>query len=212
MRRFSLLHQPQRLLRVLVLVSLLLPACQTLPSPEPLPALPDLSSPGARSEYVSRHPELEERIRQRIESGDLAPGMSVSELREQLGDPHETVRRDADEYDETWSYHGYAVGIVFFLSDGRLVSWRERSYRNPFSPQSEVAVPLPRAQEVDVVVYDLQGTAVDTLAHGELPSGYNRLKWNPGRTGTGDPLPEGVYLARVAMADTTYFRKLVLVR
>jgi hypothetical protein len=187
-------------------------ACHSLPSPEPLPELPDLSTNEARVAYVSQHPQIEERVRQRIESGDLVPGLSVIELVGLLGNPHVTALHDHANYDETWTYYGYAVGIVFFLSNGRLVSWREESYHNPFSPTLDVGVPLPRAQKVSAVVYNLNGIAVDTLANGALPGGYNRLTWNPRPTRTGDPLPAGVYIVHVVTEDTTLVRKLVLVR
>ncbi|MBD3220353.1 T9SS type A sorting domain-containing protein, partial [bacterium] len=77
---------------------------------------------------------------------------------------------------------------------------------NPFNPRAEVALALPRTQQVAVRVVDLRGRVIATLHEGELAGGRRHVF-----TLDGTRWPSGVYLVHAAGEDVTATRKFVLV-
>ena len=67
-------------------------------------------------------------------------------------------------------------------------------YPNPSAGQALVAVALPEVAEVSVVVYDVLGRRVATLAEGRFEAGTHRFHLDAAR------LPAGVYLVRAEVA------------
>ena len=92
-----------------------------------------------------------------------------------------------------------------------------RNYPNPFNPSTNIDVSLPGAAKVTVVVYDLLGREVATLANGVYPAGTHRLVWNAGDD-AGHPAASGVYFVRLTATDISgkasfvRTRKLILAR
>ncbi len=86
------------------------------------------------------------------------------------------------------------------------------AWPNPFNPRTELVCELPRPTRIDLVVYDLAGRRVRTLAAGRLlPGGPVVLPWD-GRDAAGRNLAAGVYLARLSADGHETVAKLVLVR
>lgn len=81
---------------------------------------------------------------------------------------------------------------------------------NPFSNTVELRFALPVAQDISLLVYDVNGRSV---AHYQqtASAGPNILRWD-GRNEGGQPLPNGVYVAKLHTASGTVTRKLVLQR
>jgi hypothetical protein len=85
-----------------------------------------------------------------------------------------------------------------------------RAAPNPFNPQTELIISLPKAGPVQIDIVDGRGRRVRTL-RSELPAGESRLGWD-GTDQTGRALPSGVYLLRVAGPEITATGRCVLVR
>lgn len=86
-----------------------------------------------------------------------------------------------------------------------------RAYPNPFNPQVTIELRAPTATTGTLAVYDLAGRRLQTLMTGELESGLRTFQWN-GRDQAGQPLPSGVYLARLQTDGGSVTQKLVLTR
>jgi hypothetical protein len=83
---------------------------------------------------------------------------------------------------------------------------------NPFNPSTHVVFDLRAPGRVDVVVYDLAGRPVRTLARDrQFAAGVQRVPWD-GRTDDGRAVASGVYLVRLKGAATEARAKLTLVR
>jgi hypothetical protein len=86
------------------------------------------------------------------------------------------------------------------------------AYPNPFNPSTELRFDLPDRERVILVVYDLLGRKVATLADGVFEAGSYSATWD------GSAFATGAYLARLtAVADQggrihTQSRKLLLVK
>lgn len=72
------------------------------------------------------------------------------------------------------------------------------SFGNPWPNPSRGAVriplALPKAARVDLVVFDVQGRQVETVARGVMPPGFHELSWSGPGAGSG---ASGVYFGRL---------------
>jgi hypothetical protein len=82
---------------------------------------------------------------------------------------------------------------------------------NPFSGQTVLAFELPRAQPIQLTVYDLRGRFVTTLVDSELPAGPHARSWD-GRDHAGRPQPAGVYFYHLRNAELNVVKRVTLVR
>jgi hypothetical protein len=82
---------------------------------------------------------------------------------------------------------------------------------NPFSGQTMLAFELPRAQPIQLTVYDLRGRYVTSLVDSELPAGPHAQSWD-GSDHTGRPQPAGVYFYHLQGADLNVVERVTLVR
>lgn len=71
-----------------------------------------------------------------------------------------------------------------------------QNYPNPFNPGTTIRYTLPRAERVQLRVYDVHGRLVRTLRDGSEPAGDRRVEWD-GRDRSGQPVASGVYLYRL---------------
>ncbi len=86
------------------------------------------------------------------------------------------------------------------------------AHPNPFNPSTTIAFELPRAAEVSLDIYDLQGRLVRRLLD-ESPyvSGVHKQVWD-GRDGDGRATSSGVYFYRFTTGDQKRVGKLTLLK
>jgi hypothetical protein len=82
---------------------------------------------------------------------------------------------------------------------------------NPFNGSTVIRYNLRNASEVRLVVMDLLGRRVRTLAGGSVAAGRHAEVWD-GRDDAGRPLPSGVYLCRLEAGASTFVRKLTMLQ
>jgi hypothetical protein len=86
------------------------------------------------------------------------------------------------------------------------------AHPNPFNPVTTISFDLPRALEVSLEIYDLQGRLVRTLLNGNLyPTGSHKQVWD-GRDGKGQAAASGVYFYRLTAGDQNRVGKLTLLK
>jgi enterochelin esterase-like enzyme len=81
-----------------------------------------------------------------------------------------------------------------------------QNYPNPFNPTTVIGGQWPETSEVKLVVYDLLGREVATLAEGRYPAGRYNFTFDPGR------LPSGIYLYRLKAGSFSQTEKMLLIR
>ncbi len=86
-----------------------------------------------------------------------------------------------------------------------------QNHPNPFNPRTVIAYDLPRAQAVELRVYDLQGKLVATLVKGEQAAGRHEVVWQ-GLDDRGGQAASGMYLYRLTTADGEQVRKMTLLK
>jgi len=81
-----------------------------------------------------------------------------------------------------------------------------QNFPNPFNPTTILTFALPKASNVNLTVFDLQGRTVATLVNGWRFPGTYEITWNAA------DLPAGVYIARLEAGFFSASQKMVLVK
>ncbi len=80
---------------------------------------------------------------------------------------------------------------------------------NPARQSARVTFTLPTESEATVVVFDIAGRVVRTLASGMQAAGENDLIWDLADN-YGHPVSAGMYLMHARLADRTFVKRLVV--
>ena len=88
------------------------------------------------------------------------------------------------------------------------------NYPNPFNPETWIPYQLGEPAEVTLVIYDMKGQAVRTLATGHQLAGVYRSReraayWD-GRNGMGETVANGVYFCTLTAGDFSATRKMLV--
>ncbi|MFQ5602708.1 MAG: choice-of-anchor B family protein [bacterium] len=85
------------------------------------------------------------------------------------------------------------------------------NYPNPFNPATTIAYQLPVSTHVRLVIYNLLGQTVRTLADGFEEPGTKKVVWD-GRDDAQDVMPAGVYFYRITTSAFQKTKRLVLLK
>jgi hypothetical protein len=86
-----------------------------------------------------------------------------------------------------------------------------QNYPNPFNPSTTIAFDLPISSDVSLRIYNLLGQQIALLIDGSTEAGSCSLTWN-GTTESGEPACSGVYFYRLESGNTTFTRKMILLK
>ncbi len=90
-----------------------------------------------------------------------------------------------------------------------------QNYPNPFNPSTTIAFDVPGTagakQSVSLVVYDIRGRRVRTLVDSDMASGSHRVHWD-GRNDSGESVSSGIFFYTLKSADTTFTRKMTVLK
>ncbi|MFN0157029.1 MAG: T9SS type A sorting domain-containing protein [Bacteroidota bacterium] len=81
-----------------------------------------------------------------------------------------------------------------------------QNYPNPFNPVTQIRFDLPEANRVAIIVYDVLGKEVATVANGYFETGYHSANFDAAS------LASGVYLYRLTAGSHIEIRKMVVMR
>jgi hypothetical protein len=86
-----------------------------------------------------------------------------------------------------------------------------QNHPNPFSPGTRIAFSLPKALDVTMSIYNVQGRRVLNLLDERLDAGKYDIAWD-GRDASGHPVAPGVYWYSLRADGRVLTRKMVLVK
>lgn len=81
-----------------------------------------------------------------------------------------------------------------------------QNYPNPFNLGTVISYGLPRETLMNIVVFDLNGRAIDNLWNGKQNAGHYTIKWNATQ------FPSGVYFIRMQTSAFIETRKCILIK
>ncbi len=107
------------------------------------------------------------------------------------------------DYDGTYEYSNEVMVKGGIKPDEYSLS---QNYPNPFNPTTIISFELPEAAKVKLVVYDLLGQVVKTLADGNYEAGSYKKNFD------GTDLSSGVYIYELKANDVLLKHKMVLMK
>lgn len=104
---------------------------------------------------------------------------------------------------------GNEIPSYYFLS---------QNFPNPFNPETSIHFQLPRSEEVELSIYDVQGYKIRQLVMGMKAAGRHIATWD-GRDEQGSKVASGVYFYRIQLKTDettqnsfTNLRKMILLK
>jgi hypothetical protein len=81
---------------------------------------------------------------------------------------------------------------------------------NPFGSETVISFSLPSTGRTSVLVYDVTGRVVRTLADGDMSAASHSLVWD-GRDDSGNPVGAGIYFCRLEASGQSAVQKMIRV-
>lgn len=85
------------------------------------------------------------------------------------------------------------------------------AYPNPFSYKTNIRFFLPKQEQIQLAVFNLNGQQVKLLKSGNLDEGIHQYSWE-GTSANGQTLDPGIYLIRLVAREHTIIKKVSLIR
>ncbi|MBU8933645.1 MAG: T9SS type A sorting domain-containing protein [candidate division Zixibacteria bacterium] len=86
-----------------------------------------------------------------------------------------------------------------------------QNYPNPFNPSTNISFDLPSASHVSLIIYNVTGQRVRSLANSRLRAGNHVLTWD-GMTSGGESVASGVYFCRLVVGEQQAVAKMLLLK
>ena len=86
-----------------------------------------------------------------------------------------------------------------------------QNYPNPFNPNTEIRYSLPRASDVEIIVFNSIGQQVHVLVDKNQKAGVHQVVWN-GRDYQGRAVSSGLYFYRLKTSKDVAIRKMIVVK
>ncbi|MEJ2637055.1 MAG: S8 family serine peptidase [Calditrichia bacterium] len=85
------------------------------------------------------------------------------------------------------------------------------NWPNPFNPTTTISFDLPGESAVSVVIYDITGKQIKSLASRRYSGGNHQIQWD-GRDDAGNPVASGIYIYRLLAGEYVQSRKMMLMK
>ncbi len=85
------------------------------------------------------------------------------------------------------------------------------NYPNPFNPTTTIEFSVPKESQVELVIYNLMGRPIFTLADDSYPAGEYRLQWSAVDQ-NGRAVSAGIYYLKLRISSQTLIHKMLLLR
>lgn len=115
----------------------------------------------------------------------------------------------------TWTGQGTVQKLteLYSSADGNIPRdySLSQNFPNPFNPQTTISFGLPQASRVKLVVYNVLGQAIKTLADDNFTAGTHTALWD-GTNATGTPVSSGVYFYRIEANNYIASKKMIMLK
>ena len=86
-----------------------------------------------------------------------------------------------------------------------------QNYPNPFNPSTSIRYSIPTAENVEIIVYDVNGKKISELANNYLNPGTYSITWN-GKNDSGINVASGIYYCKIKAGSYTKTNKMILLK
>jgi hypothetical protein len=84
-----------------------------------------------------------------------------------------------------------------------------QNYPNPFNPTTIIEYQIPKAEKVQLAIFNIMGQKICQLIDGYQNEGFHKIKWN-GTDDSGKRVSAGVYLYQLKMGNQTAIRRMLM--
>jgi hypothetical protein len=127
-----------------------------------------------------------------------------------------------DKYGNKWigtANSGIAVYtkdcVILNVEDDPQQTLKEKiitqNFPNPFQYTTNIEYTLPKAGNITIKIFDMQGQLLRDLFSGSIDAGKHTAVWD-GRTDAGREAPNGVYVYRIQFEGQTISGKMVIIK
>jgi hypothetical protein len=110
-----------------------------------------------------------------------------------------------DVYDVAEDIHEEGIPVEPIVSEATVDRFAlKQNYPNPFNPSTIIEFDVPRADEVQLAVYDVNGRLVQQLFNGRTAPGTYHVAFE------GENLASGVYIYRLTTNEGVFSKKMLL--
>jgi hypothetical protein len=106
---------------------------------------------------------------------------------------------------------GVSTAVNGVANSGPKVFELSNNYPNPFNPSTQIQFAVPRASKISLIIYNLLGQRVRTLAEGVYAAGHYTVTWD-GRGEDGQTLASGVYFSRLETGSVALVKKMLMMK
>ncbi|MEW6701085.1 MAG: T9SS type A sorting domain-containing protein [Bacteroidota bacterium] len=99
------------------------------------------------------------------------------------------------------------VAEVYLPTHYRLLN----NYPNPFNPSTKIVFEIPQSENVSLVIYNIAGQLIRTLADENFPAGRFEKVWD-GRDNLGREVSSGIYIYRLKAGAFNRSARMVLMK
>ena len=86
-----------------------------------------------------------------------------------------------------------------------------QNYPNPFNPSTTIMFDLPRAEHVNLSVYNVRGELITTIIDRYMTEGRKEVSWTA-LDSSGREVSSGIYCYRLVSGDFVQTKKMVLLK
>lgn len=109
---------------------------------------------------------------------------------------------DMDIYTANYDITGQAPIVTTIPRNYEL----QQNYPNPFNPNTTISFNLPKATNINLSIYDINGQLVSKLIDGQVSSGYHKVNWDALNYSS------GVYFYKLTANGFSDTKKMILVK
>ncbi|MBD3288592.1 T9SS type A sorting domain-containing protein, partial [candidate division KSB1 bacterium] len=85
------------------------------------------------------------------------------------------------------------------------------NYPNPFNPCTTISYQLPERNHVELMIYNIKGKTIRTLARNEQNAGFYTIQWD-GTNENGNYVSSGVYICSIKTGKFQKSFKMLLIK
>ena len=86
-----------------------------------------------------------------------------------------------------------------------------QNYPNPFNPTTSITFKLKQASDVQLIVFNMLGQNIITLANQTLDAGTHTVQWD-GTNASGSQVVSGIYFYQIETKQYSNVKKMLLMR
>jgi len=137
--------------------------------------------------------------------GYPAPDLTVIYTYTESGIEYSDVTNESGYYSIPYSLP--VVGEINFTLPEKIALFQ--NYPNPFNPGTIIPFEISFPGEVNLTIYNIQGTKIKTIHSGFLQPGSYNMYWN-GTSDNGKGVAAGIYICQLQIKDSYLSKKMVL--